>query len=461
MAAQEPTVHEQLLLELVNRARLDPSGEASRFGIGLNEGLTAGTISSAPKQPLAVNPFLVDAARQHSVWIIANDDFSHTGAGGSTPTQRMAAAGYAAFGSFSSGENIAIRGSSGGVAFTSFTNQLHEDLFRSPGHRTNILNGNFRELGTGLADGLFEFDNGTFESLNATENFARLGDTTFITGVVIADADGDNFFDIDEARAGIDIEALLGGLAQGSDTSMSAGGYAIGVAAGTYDIEFSGGDLLQTVECTVSTSGGNVKLDLAGQGELLCSASITLGDGAVDAVLLGIAGTNATGNAVANTLLGNGGSNRLMGAGGNDFLNGGLGNDDLRGGADNDRLLGGKGRDMLRGEDGRDLFDFNSVKETGKTASSRDRILDFKRGTDDVDLAGIDARSGGTDNAFRFIGTKSFSGTSGQLRYFKENLSGTANDRTIVEGDIDGNRVADFQIELKGLFSLTSSDFVL
>ena len=43
----------------------------------------------------------------------------------------------------------------------------------------------------------------------------------------------------------------------------------------------------------------------------------------------------------------------------------------------------------------------------------------------------------------------------GQLHYRFEGTS-----KTIVEGDIDGNKVADFQIELTGHKTLTSSDFI-
>src|SRR5262249_17413606 len=52
------TTLEQLLLERMNRARLRPAAEAARFNIDLNEGLPAGTISTASKQPLAFNPIL-------------------------------------------------------------------------------------------------------------------------------------------------------------------------------------------------------------------------------------------------------------------------------------------------------------------------------------------------------------------------------------------------------------------
>ena len=50
------TPQEQLMLELINRARMDPNGEAKRFGIKLNEGVDGkDTISAKPKQVLAGN----------------------------------------------------------------------------------------------------------------------------------------------------------------------------------------------------------------------------------------------------------------------------------------------------------------------------------------------------------------------------------------------------------------------
>ena len=38
----EATAREQLILELMNRARMDPAGEAARFGISLNKDLAGG-----------------------------------------------------------------------------------------------------------------------------------------------------------------------------------------------------------------------------------------------------------------------------------------------------------------------------------------------------------------------------------------------------------------------------------
>src|SRR5215212_448995 len=105
LAAVYPSNFEQYLVELINRGRANPTAEATRYGIALNEGLTAGTITTTAKQPLAINPYLTDGARKHSQWMIDTDTFSHTGQGGTNPGQRMTNAGYAFTGSWTWGEN--------------------------------------------------------------------------------------------------------------------------------------------------------------------------------------------------------------------------------------------------------------------------------------------------------------------------------------------------------------------
>src|SRR5215212_7919934 len=105
MSAVYPTDAEQYVLEMVNRARANPAGEAARFGIALNEGLAAGTISADAKQPLAFNPYLGDAARKHTRWMLDTDTFTHN-EGASTPVDQMRAAGYAFGGSWWAGQNI-------------------------------------------------------------------------------------------------------------------------------------------------------------------------------------------------------------------------------------------------------------------------------------------------------------------------------------------------------------------
>ena len=66
LTAVQLTDQEQLLLELINRARANPDAEVARLAIGLNDGLQPGTITSQPKQPLVPDQILVNVARAHS-----------------------------------------------------------------------------------------------------------------------------------------------------------------------------------------------------------------------------------------------------------------------------------------------------------------------------------------------------------------------------------------------------------
>jgi Ca2+-binding RTX toxin-like protein len=138
------------------------------------------------------------------------------------------------------------------------------------------------------------------------------------------------------------------------------------------------------------------------------------------------------------------------------------GNDIIRGLGGNDTLIGGLGKDTMTGNEGADTFVLESILETGKTRSTRDVITDFTRGEDVIDLATIDANvlADGAQ-AFSWRGERGFSGAAGELRFVRENNPGTANDRTIIEGDVNGDRIADFQIELTGLHRLTEHDFLL
>ena len=104
------------------------------------------------------------------------------------------------------------------------------------------------------------------------------------------------------------------------------------------------------------------------------------------------------------------------------------------------------------------MFDFNLVGETGKTLFTRDVIKDFTHFQgDDIDLSTIDAKVGVLGNQkFAFIGQGAFTGDKGQLHY---RFEGPA--KTIVEGDVNGDRQADFQIELTGHKVLVLGDFIL
>jgi Ca2+-binding RTX toxin-like protein len=311
----DPTAREQLLVELINRARLDPLGEAERYGIDLNAGLAAGTISAAVKAPLAVNGYLIDATMAHSQWMINTDTFSHTGVGGTSPWDRMEAAGYT--GRSTAGENISWTGTTGGLDAIAAVYSQHRGLFLSSGHRTNILGEDFVEIGVGQILGVFTASGTNYNASMITENFgARFAVPKTLTGVVYTDGDGDDFYSVGEGRGSVTV-AIGGGP---SATTYGVGGYAITNLAGVTGnrtVTFSAGGLAASVTATILIGGESVKLDLVDGSFLRSSADISLGAGAGGLQLLGDA-VSGTGNGGNNILVGNRFANTLTGNGGND-----------------------------------------------------------------------------------------------------------------------------------------------
>ena len=73
-----------------------------------------------------------------------------------------------------------------------------------------------------------------------------------------------------------------------------------------------------------------------------------------------------------------------------------------------------------------------------------------------VDVSGWDANLNVAGNqAFTWIGSAAFSGTAGELRTYFDGVD------TWVQGDINGDAVADFEIRFDGAVTLAGSDFVL
>ncbi|MBX9605909.1 MAG: hypothetical protein K2Y51_06770 [Gammaproteobacteria bacterium] len=126
-------------------------------------------------------------------------------------------------------------------------------------------------------------------------------------------------------------------------------------------------------------------------------------------------------------------------------------------------MTGDANPNVLTGGAGRDIFDFDSIKETGITAATRDVITDFLHLRDRLDLSGIDASSLlGGNNTFTFRGTAAFTqDKGGELRFQKFDMAGTANDFTLVYGDTDADRGAELHIRLDGLVTLTAADFIV
>lgn len=346
----QPNAQEQYMLELVNRARQNPVAEANRYGIDLNQGLSSGTISSNSKQPLAFNLKLIDSSRNHSQWMLDTDNFSHTGVGNSSPGDRMEDAGYNFTGSWTWGENIAWKGTTGTPNFTEFIADEHENLFKSPGHRVNILGDNFREVGIGAKIGEFNYQSSDYNSVMTTQNFAKSGSSIFLTGVAFDDEVlDDDFYTVGEGLSGIEVEAIR----QSDDrvfstTTMSAGGYQIALGAGTYEVTFSDNNINLGNTQTITIGSNNIKLDLNTDG--LETTSLTSSEVNNSPLVTGTSNSDLLMGGNANqTIKGFAGNDSLDGGAGADWVRGGNGNDELVGGQGNDRLAGGKGNDILVG----------------------------------------------------------------------------------------------------------------
>lgn len=166
---------------------------------------------------------------------------------------------------------------------------------------------------------------------------------------------------------------------------------------------------------------------------------------------------NLIGSKFSDTLQGNADANTLSGGDLNDSLLGEAGNDALKGEAGNDFLSGGLGADRLYGGAGGDKFIFKSVQDSTVASTGRDTIYDFVYAEGDrIDLSGIDANTKvASDQAFNFIGNGAFTGTAGQLR------SVVTGNTTLISGDTDGDKIADFAIYLDDAIAFQKGYFVL
>ncbi len=346
---------EQYLLELINRGRLNPLGEADRYGVGLNEGLDAGTISSGPLQVLAQNDLLSNAAADHSAWMLQTNTFSHTGRGGSSPGDRMAAADYEFTGAWSWRENLAWSGTTGTMDLEGIIEEQYAGLYRSPGHRVNTFASEVTEIGIGQVRGSFTQDGNVYDSSMLTENFATSGGDQFVTGVAYRDADRDAFYSIGEGQGGISFST--GG---SQESTASSGGYSLNVG-GLAEVRLTVGQGEVTYAVLdVDLGAGNAKVDLVtaadGARYLALSADTDMISGVVDARLLGRGDLMLQGTDDRNVLTGNSGDNRIYGEGAGDTIYGGSGDDYLSGGTGWDTIYGGEGADKIWGGDQNDIL---------------------------------------------------------------------------------------------------------
>lgn len=178
----------------------------------------------------------------------------------------------------------------------------------------------------------------------------------------------------------------------------------------------------------------------------------TLIGGNGDDFLLGGDGDDALNGSAGSDLIGGEvGNDRIDGGADRDFLYGDAGVDVLLGGDGEDYLDGGAGADRLFGGAGADQFEFAPPRnDTGNALPSdpdRDRVVDYQQGSDHLS---VDQWFPG---GFALIASGAFTGAGGEVRFTN---SGGA---TLVYGDVDGDKVADFSFRIDGNITLTEADF--
>jgi Ca2+-binding RTX toxin-like protein len=179
------------------------------------------------------------------------------------------------------------------------------------------------------------------------------------------------------------------------------------------------------------------------------SETLIIGTGGGDVVRLGAFDvTRVSVGDGHDSVVGSTSADLVQGGAGEDTLSGAGGADTLLGGQGNDTLIGGAGKDLMTGGGGLDHMRLTRLADSGVTFATRDVINTFAHG-DKIDLSAIDARTNvAGDQAFSFIGAAAFSGVSGQLRFDMTNISATGVKAYTVFGDVNGDRAADFSLQI-------------
>ena len=217
--------------------------------------VTADWQSLVAAPPVAWNESLSNAATSHSQLMKDFDSQSHQLPGEPSLGNRIAAAGYTGATRYS--ENIYAYAESPFHAHSSFAIDWGVP---SRGHRTNLMNPSWREVGIGIVTDSSAATR--VGPLLVTQNFATRGGLTqpFLVGVVYDDRDGDRSYDAGEGVADVSI-TVSGPEGTFQTTTMTAGGWQLQLPAGDYIVSASGGGLHGSGRVPLSVAGDNIAVD--------------------------------------------------------------------------------------------------------------------------------------------------------------------------------------------------------
>ena len=270
-----PSGEEQANIEMINRARANPPAE----GVRLANETDVATVDSysyfgtdlvlmksefnaiAASAPLAPNRLLTQSARNHSQWMLAHAVQQHDenpGVAGGDFFERIQAAGF----NYSQvAENIFAYVESVPHAHASFEVDWGTDaggMQNGRGHRVNLHNPNYREIGVGYVHGT----NGDVGPGLVTQDLGLQPDSpVFVTGVAYYDLNGNNFYDEGEGLPGL---TVTGSNSTYHCYTAEGGGWVLPLprTAGSQTVNWQCTDLNVTSNFTVAASLANVKVDL-------------------------------------------------------------------------------------------------------------------------------------------------------------------------------------------------------
>lgn len=309
-----------------------------------------------------------------------------------------------------------------------------DDHLTGSGYSDHLQGGGGNDIIAGRGAGLdYDYLDGGAGTDTADFGYSTVGVTaelvqgqtsvhTFLTSFESLAGSGyeDDFTGNDQANGlwGFGGDDSLAGAGSGDMLRGGAGNDTL--EGGTGNDHLDGGDGVDTAIYLRSSLGVTVDLGTGtgrigdAQGDVLTGIENLVGS---------VRGDTLTGSAVANMLSGEDSNDRLTGAGGADVLNGGLGGD---------------------------FFTYRVVGDSTVAVAGRDTIQDFNSLEGDrIDVSQI------APDPFGFVGTGDFTGIGPQLRFT------ATGDDLLVQGDVNGDKVADFAILVQGTVTLAAADFVL
>jgi Ca2+-binding RTX toxin-like protein len=237
-------------------------------------------------------------------------------------------------------------------------------------------------------------------------------------------------------------------------------------AGGKFAIEYDGISAKLTIFAPVKFGVNTIKLAVADTNDTIYDSGLFAANLRLSKT--GVSGLVKTidGNGKANELTGKGslaevfnagaGNDKVVALAGNDVLDLGKGKDTGDGGKGIDLLIGGLGKDIMIGGGGADTFQFVDLLDSKKAKSKADIIEDFSRKQGDkIDITLIDANTTlDGDQDFTFIAQQKFNKVAGELHFVK------GDGGVYLEGDVNGDGLADFAVFLDGISKIAIPDLI-